>query len=181
MVKTSRRPRNGAERVAEVARKVRGDIYVNVQGDNIRFPSSWIERGVRALRADRTARFHTLASAITSDEELFNPNKVKVALTPAPRGYTAGWFSRFPLPYVRDKDKRPVCRQARFYKHLGFYFYRRAGLLQFARWTPGAHEKAESLEQLRILERGERIGVTVVRGTCVTIDSADDLRRAVAK
>lgn len=180
VVRTSRRARNGTERAAEVARKVRGDIYVNIQGDNVRFPASWLDRGIAALAGSRAERFHTLATPISSDDELFNPNKVKAALIQERRGLVAGWFSRFPLPYVRDRDARPAWRQARFYKHLGFYFYRRAGLLQFARWTPGPHEKAESLEQLRILERGGRIGVTVVRGKCVTVDSPEDLAGGVA-
>ena len=178
VVMTSRKARNGTERTAEVARKIRADIYVNIQGDNVRFPSGWLARGIEDLKRSRGRLFHTLVTAFESAAEVKNPDRVKVTLVESTGGRRqtkkAGWFSRSIIPHPRSRSTGGASSGLKYYKHLGFYFYRRAGLVEYARWGPGVYERAESLEQLRILECGYEMGVTVVSGKCFTVDSRRD-------
>jgi 3-deoxy-manno-octulosonate cytidylyltransferase (CMP-KDO synthetase) len=182
IVMTSKHLLNGSERVAEVAKQVAGDIFVNVQGDFLRFNLNWINEGVAALRADRKLQFLTLITRIREDKELFDPDRVKVVVRGNPPS-EALWFSRYPLPFVRSDSnsnsyRENICRENKFWKHLGIYFYRRSGLKLYQSWSAGIYEKAESLEQLRILENGKRIGAIVVKGKSICIDSPEDLKIA---
>lgn len=174
---TSRRARNGSERVAEVASRIKAALYVNVQGDMLRYPVSWLDQLVDLMRSRRSLQFGTLVTRIKSDTDLFDPNRVKAVLI-GPKGRElAGWFSRYPLPYLRgDVQTGEYARKGQYYLHHGIYAYRPAGLRSYKRWTVGIHEKAESLEQLRILEQGGEIGVMIARGTAHSVDSPADLR-----
>ncbi len=178
IVMTSKRPRNGSERTAEVAQKIPGDIFVNIQADNLVFSPAWIERALAAIISNRREKFHTLVTQITDEADLADPSRVKVALIKTDYGKAASWFTRAAAPYTRDAKNGRDCIGTRCYKHIGIYLYRRSGLKLYQSWPMGTYEKAESLEQLRILEQGQRIGVTVVRGKSIEIDSARDIRRA---
>ncbi|MFQ5606916.1 MAG: 3-deoxy-manno-octulosonate cytidylyltransferase [Candidatus Zixiibacteriota bacterium] len=178
VILTTNRPRNGSERTAEVACSITGGYFVNIQGDNLVFSPGWIDTGVRALKSNRTRKFHTLVTAIRSSGEMENHSRVKVAVLGAGPGRRAGWFSRSPLPCVKPNKISEDWRRFRCYKHIGVYFYRRSGLELYQSWKPGRYEKAESLEQLRILEHGESIGVSVVSGASIVIDSERDLKNA---
>ncbi len=169
--------RNGSERVAEVANKVSGDIFVSVQGDFLKFNPNWIDSGVSALRAQKQLQFLTLVTRITDDRELFNPDRVK-AVVVGESSSEALWFTRYPVPFMRDEVESDIWRRFKYWKHLGIYFYRRSGLKLYQSWPMSAHEKAESLEQLRILENGKKIGTIVVRGKSICIDSPEDLKIA---
>ena len=173
-VMTSARLKTGTDRMAEVARRVKGDIYVNVQADNIGLKASVLDRMIDKFKAQKSVGFGTMARRIGSDDELFDPDKVKVIFN---RRGEALWFSRFPLPYLQGAVKRNRARQFVFWEHIGIYFMRRPALLQFTRWGRSDLEKAESLEQLRVLENGAKMAVYPTTMKTVSIDSPMDLER----
>lgn len=179
VIRTAVGNRNGSERTFEVSQKIPARFYVNIQGDNLRFRPSWIDQGLAELSSRRKEKFLTLFTPIKSDTELFNPDRVKATLAETADGLQALWFSRFPLPLLRQAGPGELSGQFKFYKHLGFYFYRNSGLKLYGSWSPGAYEKAESLEQLRILERGCSIGALKVRGESLVIDSPADLAESI--
>jgi len=175
-IRTSARLRNGTERTAEVASRISADIFINVQGDTAIYRASWIDRAIEDMLA-RRSEFHTLAIPITQDESLFNPAVVKVAIGKVDDQARALWFSRYPIPFVRDAKggAKTWLKIAKFWRHIGIYLYTRHGLAQYSGQPMGAIERAESLEQMRILEAGWTMGVTLVRGRAVSVDSPRDI------
>jgi 3-deoxy-manno-octulosonate cytidylyltransferase (CMP-KDO synthetase) len=174
VVMTSKRHRTGSDRVAEVAQQDRAGIIINVQGDTFGLQPTLLDRVIPTFQADRSLQYATLARAINSDADLFDPNLVKVVVADDGR---ALWFSRFPVPYLHSPGDQPRSEQFRFLGHLGIYFFRKRGLADFASWRQGRHEKAESLEQLRIMERGARMQVFLTRSRTISIDTPADLRK----
>jgi 3-deoxy-manno-octulosonate cytidylyltransferase (CMP-KDO synthetase) len=176
---------SGTDRLAEVARKVKADWLVNVQGDLPFIHAETITRAVQPLRRNRTIPMGTVCTPIHDKSEWHNPNIVKVLKDRA--GY-ALYFTRAPIPYARNDgvdlsgSKRSARRKLRLwgYRHLGLYVYRRDFLLKFARLPPTALERIESLEQLRALENGYRIYVAEVDERSVEVDTAEDLERAAS-
>jgi 3-deoxy-manno-octulosonate cytidylyltransferase (CMP-KDO synthetase) len=153
---------SGSDRIAEVAR-TRGwgpqEIVVNVQGDEPLIPTAVIDQVAGLLDAHPSAPIATLATPVTSIEELFDPNIVKV-VTDA-RGM-ALYFSRAPLPWNRDSAPAGLHSQTDFSgarRHRGIYAYRVAALQSLTSFAPGALEQREQLEQLRALEHGLAICV----------------------
>ena len=175
VVRTSSRHATGSDRAAEAIGRIPGRIIVNVQADNFGVKATVLDRAVAAVDADRKVRFATLAYRLTDDAELFNPNVVKVVISPRDR--RALWFSRFPIPYVRDVAEDNRTGQHRFFGHIGIYLYRRSGLLEFASWKRTAAEKAESLEQLRVLENGGAMTVYETRMRSVSVDAPEDIEK----
>ncbi len=106
-----------------------------------------------------------------------NPNCVKVVCDAAGR---ALYFSRSPIPYVRNGRPSFTMQPASFLQHLGLYAYRRAFLLQLATLPPEPLEQLEQLEQLRVLALGHPIQVGLVREVGVSVDTYDDYLRFVA-
>jgi 3-deoxy-manno-octulosonate cytidylyltransferase (CMP-KDO synthetase) len=174
VVRTSKRCRTGSDRTAEVLQKIGGDIVINIQADSLNLSPSALDMVVKAMKKDRSVRFATLARRIRSDDELFDPNRVKVVTTADDQ---ALWFSRFPIPYIQQTDVRSRWRQFRFLLHIGIYFFRAEALRQYAAWPRTPLEKAESLEQLRILEQGETLRVFTTNMKSLTIDTPEDLNR----
>ena len=178
---TSRRHRSGTDRLAEVARKIKADWLVNVQGDLPFLRAQTIARALRPMRRDRAIPMGTACTPIYDFDEWRNPNVVKVVSDCA--GF-ALYFSRAPIPYPRaDAGMRPSRNGAQAkrlwgYRHLGLYVFRRDFLLRFARLRPSALEKSESLEQLRALQNGYRIYVAEVDEPSIEVDTAADLRAA---
>lgn len=182
VVMTSKHHASGTDRLAEVARKIRAGWLVNVQGDLPFIHSETIVRAIRPLRRDRTIPMGTVCTAIYDEEEWYNPNVVKVLFD---RAGFALYFSRSPIPYVRngviDPNRRKTLRAKRRvwgYRHLGLYVYRRDFLLKFSRLRPTVLEQIERLEQLRALENGYRIYVAKVDETGVEVDTPADLKKA---
>ncbi len=175
VVRTGSRHVTGSDRAAEVVRKIGGKVIVNVQADNFGLKPSMLDRVIAAMKADRKIGCATLAYRLTDDRELFNPHVVKVVTAPKTR--RALWFSRFPIPYLRDAAEHNRVGQHRFFGHIGIYFYRKTALLQFADWKRGEAERAESLEQLRILENGGAISVFETRIRTVSVDTPEDLTK----
>ena len=174
VVLTSSRCKTGTDRVAEAFRKLGGDIVINVQADSFNLAPSALDKIVSAMKKDRSIRFATMARPIRTDEELFDPNKVKVVRS---ADELALWFSRFPIPYIQRAEEKPRSSQFSFLLHIGIYFFRAAALRQFVLWPRTALEKAESLEQLRVLEHGGKMRLFISNMNSVTIDSPADLKR----
>jgi 3-deoxy-manno-octulosonate cytidylyltransferase (CMP-KDO synthetase) len=159
----------GSDRVAEAARRLGlgpAEIVVNLQGDQPLCPPSLIEAAVQPLRDDPALGLSTAAVPL-SPAEAADPAKVKVVLD---KDGFALYFSRSPLPYVRDPGTRVA-----FYKHLGVYAFRMAALQAFTGWPPGVLERAESLEQLRALENGLRIKVVITDHDSPAVDRPEDV------
>lgn len=155
---------SGTDRMAEVARKIKADIYVNVQGDEPTIQATEIDRLIRGLGRFPIA---TLAHAIETERERKNPHVVKVVAAPDGR---ALYFSRSPIPYPRQTGS------GLGWRHIGIYAYRAAALRQFVRWKPSPLEVTESLEQLRALENGLEIRVIPTKMRCQGVDTPADLR-----
>ena len=112
---------------------------------------------------------------ITQIDELTSPNTAKVVVDN--NGY-ALYFSRSPVPYYRDNRDFSVWIQHHiFYKHVGIYSYRRSFLLDYTQWKPTSLETIEKLEQLRVLEHGNKIKVAETTAEPVCVDTPEDLKR----
>jgi 3-deoxy-manno-octulosonate cytidylyltransferase (CMP-KDO synthetase) len=169
---------SGSDRVASVALHMTGDIFVNIQGDEPLIAPEMIDQGVQLLLDDTSVPVGTLVKQISSQEELFNPNVVKVVLN---NGGYAIYFSRSTVPYVRGgADEKQWLERHTFYKHIGLYVFRRKFLIQYTQLPVSNLEKAERLEQLRILEAGYKIKAGITTYDSIPIDTPEDAARVVA-
>jgi 3-deoxy-manno-octulosonate cytidylyltransferase (CMP-KDO synthetase) len=175
-VLTRRDHPSGTDRVAEVARRLDADIIINLQGDEPLVDPAALDLLPALLEKDRDAAMATLAVPLTSAEQWQNPNCVKVVCDAVGR---ALYFSRSPIPYVRDGRPDFAAQPPRFLQHLGLYAYRRAFLLALAALPPEPLEQLEKLEQLRALALGRRIQVGVVRQAAIGVDTWEDYERFV--
>jgi len=173
VIMTSKRHQTGSDRIAEVIKKTGGDIIVNIQADNFGVKAGVLDRAITEFTRKRNLQYGTLAYKIDNDRELMDPNLVKVVLSD--EDY-ALWFSRYPIPYIKSGKKKNYTTQHSFYGHIGIYFYRKQGLIKFAGWKRSTCEKAESLEQLRILENGEKIKVFKTKMNSVSVDAPEDVK-----
>ncbi|MBL8022703.1 MAG: 3-deoxy-manno-octulosonate cytidylyltransferase [Elusimicrobia bacterium] len=169
---TSNKCRSGTDRVAEVSRRIKADLYLNIQGDEPLMTARTL-RKVLALHQDRSVVLGTVATALTA-ADWSDPNAVKVLLDK--RGDSL-YFSRSPLPYFREGAPAFPPRNRFLYKHLGVYSYRPETLRAFVRWSPGFYEGAEKLEQLRALENGVRLRVAVTPDDSIGVDLPGDVAR----
>ena len=165
---TSDKHRSGTDRVAEVAKKLKGYTHIiNVQGDEPLVDPTVVSKLAASMAKDRKIEMITSASIFTPEDDLTNPNMVKVVLDRESNGL---YFSRSLIPYVRNDGVRP-----KFYRHQGIYGYTTKFLLQFVKWKPGILEQAESLEQLRALENGAKIRVVLAKHAAVSVDTPEDV------
>lgn len=169
---------SGTDRIQEVAAKLGlSDDYpvVNVQGDEPLIPPDVIDQVAFLLLADNVS-MATLCEPIDSLTDFADPNVVKVVMNEAGE---AIYFSRAPIPWDRTKGHEGVPAGAS--RHVGIYAYRVKLLNEFVSWPPGRLEQIEKLEQLRILERGIKIGVARADTSIPPgIDTASDLERTLA-
>lgn len=177
---TSEQCASGTDRVAEVAAALPdADILVNLQGDEPEMAASAVDQVIELLLDDPTANMATLATPLRDAEQLANPACVKVVFDDAGR---ALYFSRSQIPFVREAEDFDLqAEPPLFYQHLGIYAYRRDFLLELAKWQPTSIERAEKLEQLRVLQRGHAIAVGVTNHSSSGIDTADDYAAFVAR
>ena len=165
---------SGTDRLAEVAAGIKSDLIVNVQGDEPLINPAMIDQAVEPLLANDAIEMGTLKCRITSEEEYLNPNVVKVVTD---HDNFALYFSRSPLPFLREQDWREVS----LYKHVGLYVYRRDLLLTYPDLPETALEKAEKLEQLRALEHGHRIYVAETGHQSIGVDAPEDVAKVLAE
>ncbi len=164
---------SGSDRIAEVAAESDAEIIVNIQGDEPLIEPAAIDLGVKILLDHPAAQVGTLVRPLRDAADLRNPNIVKVALA---QDHTALYFSRSPIPFCRGaQTDAEWLQQHTYFKHIGLYIFRRDTLLQFVNWPPGALEKVESLEQLRLLEHGVKIHVAVTEYEARGVDTREDL------
>ena len=177
-VMTRAEHRSGTERVAEVAATTAREgeeIYVNVQGDEPLIEPEAIDTLVEAMESDESVSVATLMVPIAKPADIMDPNVVKVVLD---FDGNALYFSRAPIPWVRDRDA-PV--HAQHMKHLGLYAFRRAALLDFPTLPLGDLERIEQLEQLRWMENGYKIRVAETPHDSVSVDVPEDVARVTCR
>lgn len=195
VVLTSEGHPSGTDRIAELVEKMAfsdNTVVVNVQGDEPLIPPENIQHVAGKLADATSADMTTLCIPIKHSEELFNPNVVKVVLDN--QGY-ALYFSRSTMPWNRDAfpDNYPGFTQkylnsvkldnlqCPYYRHIGLYAYRAGFLKRYVKLPPSALEKAEALEQLRVLSNGFRIQVVITTDdSSIGVDTEADLQRVRA-
>jgi 3-deoxy-manno-octulosonate cytidylyltransferase (CMP-KDO synthetase) len=164
---TSDKHRSGTDRVYEVAQRIQADVYVNIQGDEPLARPEHLDALLQPMQ-DPKVMVSTIKTPCPP-QDLDNPNAVKVVTDLNGR---ALYFSRSTIPF--DRDKTGVVT---YFKHLGFYAYRKAALDKFCNLPESKLEAAERLEQLRFLDNGIDIYVAETPFNTVGVDTEEDLRR----
>jgi 3-deoxy-manno-octulosonate cytidylyltransferase (CMP-KDO synthetase) len=164
---------SGTDRIAEVAAKLGwndDDIVVNVQGDEPLIEPQLIREVAEHLANSKDAVMATACHPIHDEASLLNPNVVKVVMD---ANSNALYFSRAPIPYPRDEAHK---QNINAYRHIGIYAYRVGFLKKYATLAPSELEKIESLEQLRVLYHGFKIGVAITQNAPASgVDTQEDL------
>ncbi|MCD6420769.1 MAG: 3-deoxy-manno-octulosonate cytidylyltransferase [Synergistetes bacterium] len=161
---------SGSDRVAMVVEDKDVDIVVNIQSDDPLVKVEMVDSAIEAMLNESNVDMVALAKRIEREDEFTSANTVKVVFD---ERHFALYFSRAPIPYPRYEGQ-PA------YKHVGPYVYRKEFLLKFLSWEPTPLERTESLEQLRILEKGYRIKIVETDVETVEVDVPEDLKRVEA-
>ncbi|MGB5107255.1 MAG: 3-deoxy-manno-octulosonate cytidylyltransferase [Candidatus Zixiibacteriota bacterium] len=156
--------RNGSERCAAAVREITCDIVIDIQGDEVTITPEQLERSVQMIESDPALMVATAAFPVLQSEDLGDPNLVKVAIDS--HGHAID-FSRQPISITGKKITN--------YGHAGIYVYRKEFLLKYADLPQTPRELAESLEQLRILEHGHKIGVAIINKPLLSVNTPEDL------
>ncbi len=165
---------SGTDRLAEAAERLgisEHDVVVNIQGDQPLFPAEIVEQVARPLLVDPALPMSTLIYKIVRPEEINDPNHVKTVFD---RHGNALYFSRSAIPFQRNPEEK---NRPTYYKHLGFYAYRKGFLLTFVGLPEGEWEHFEKLEQLRALEYGYTIRVVLTEHDSIEVDTPKDIER----
>ncbi|MCB4808373.1 3-deoxy-manno-octulosonate cytidylyltransferase [Tamlana sp. 62-3] len=162
----------GSDRIAEAVEHLDVDIVVNVQGDEPFTDEESLKKLINVFKNDskNEVDLASLMVHITNEDEINNPNTVKVVLD---QSDFALYFSRSPIPYPRDKSV-----DVKYFKHKGVYAFRKQALLDFYNLPMKTLEASEKLEQLRYLEYGKRIKMVETDVEGIEIDTPEDLVRA---
>jgi 3-deoxy-manno-octulosonate cytidylyltransferase (CMP-KDO synthetase) len=172
---TSSRHQSGTDRIAEVASKTNYEIIVNIQGDEPLIPPTNIDKIVAPMLKDRNLNVATLAFRFKNIYEVMDINNVKVVLDV--NGFSL-YFSRSIIPFNRNQSIVKLdLNKTRYYKHIGLYAFRKDYLLRFAKMKPSDLEKSEKLEQLRIIENGDKIKVVITTLDSHSVDTKQDLEK----
>ncbi len=171
-VMTSSRCQSGTDRVYEASRGTRAEFIINIQGDEPFMTAATLKKACKKLKDSPDCQIGTACTRIQEAKDIENPNCVKVAMN---KGGRALYFSRCAIPFhhqLSDLKGYP------YYKHCGFYIYRREALKRFVKLKPSPLERLERLEQLRALENGMNISVAEVPPLGPAIDVPEDLKAA---
>lgn len=176
-IMTPKNVSTGSDRIAIAAKQVEGaKIIVNIQGDEPFIRGEMIDQAIEPLLFDPSVQITTLAKRIESIDELKSSSVVKVVFDY--QNY-AMYFSRSPIPFVRDaKTSIEKITKFEIYKHIGLYAFRIEALLRFTSLEQTDLEKAEQLEQLRLLENGMRIKIVETEHDSLSVDTPEDLEKA---
>ena len=174
VVMTSADHPSGTDRCAEALLKCDGsyDAVINIQGDEPFIEPGQIKAVAKLL--DQKASIATLVKKIKSNDELNNVNTPKVVLG---KDGSAIYFSRHPIPFMKDVNTSDMLQLHTFYKHIGIYGYQADVLAAITSLPQSALEKAESLEQLRWLEHGYSIMTAETDQETIAVDTLADLER----
>lgn len=178
-IMTSPNHKSGTDRCWEAYQKQgeEFDVVINVQGDEPFIAHSQL-RAIMACFEDENTDIATLVKPFAEEDGLSaleNPNSPKVVLD---NDSCAVYFSRSVIPYLRGVEREDWLKHHTFYKHIGMYAFRRDVLGEVTALPQSTLEKSESLEQLRWLENGYKIGVGISDVETVGIDTPEDLERA---
>jgi 3-deoxy-manno-octulosonate cytidylyltransferase (CMP-KDO synthetase) len=165
---TSSKHKSGTDRICEVIKKIKADIVVNIQGDEPFIDYKNIDRAIEPFIKSKELNVSTLAIKIRNKSEITDSNKVKVVFD---KNGNALYFSRSTIPFDRDNIKTD------YYKHIGLYVYRVSFLKKYMNMKQTKLEKSEKLEQLRILENGEKIKVLLTAKDSFSIDTKEDYKK----
>lgn len=175
-VMTSEDLPSGSDRVLQAVQKLKynPDYVINIQGDEVFITGEIID-----TLADYVMRYSydaaTLIKRIINSEELINENIVKVALSKSAKAH---YFSRAAIPFQRDDDISQWLNNHNYYKHIGIYAYKYEILSKFVKFEPSKNEKAEKLEQLRLLDNGIDIYCKEIESELLGIDTPEDVKKA---
>ncbi len=163
---------SGSDRIAEAVENMNVDIVVNIQGDEPFINTEPLLKLIEVFRNDSSAQVDlaSLMFEITEEEEINNPNNVKVVVN---QNNFALYFSRSVIPYPREKNVG-----VRYMKHVGVYAFRKQALLDFYHLPMKSLEASEKLEQLRYLEFGKQIKMVETTHVGIGIDTKEDLEKA---
>lgn len=163
---------SGSDRIAEAVANVDCDIVVNVQGDEPFTEHESLYKVLEVFKDDvkKEIDLASLMVEITDDDEIKNPNTVKVIVD---QDNFALYFSRSPIPFPRDENAG-----ARYFKHKGIYAFRKDAILDFAKLPMQFLEASEKIECIRYLEYGKRIKMVETQIQGVEIDTPEDLEKA---
>ena len=161
VIMTSDQHHSGTDRVGEVASKVEGDLFINIQGDEPLIEPQMI-RDIIGIFADESVYYGSLRKQITDEAEIQAPSTVKVVVD---KNEDALYFSRSVIP-SNIKDGK----LARVYRHVGIYAYKRDFLMTFIQLPPAELEAGEGLEQLRALENGYKLRVHETQFDSIGVD-----------
>ena len=164
---------SGTDRCAEIAKRHTDyDIVINIQGDEPLIHPDTINQCIKLIKEGFD--ISTLCRVIEQEEEVTNPNVVKVTFG---TNNNALYFSRSTIPFVRNYDPSEWNRHADFHKHLGIYGFTRKALLEVSQLPVGRLESIEKLEQLRWLEAGYAIGIDKTEHDSIGLDTPEQVAR----
>jgi 3-deoxy-manno-octulosonate cytidylyltransferase (CMP-KDO synthetase) len=177
-IMTSPKHQSGTDRCYEVLEKIGKDKYeivVNIQGDEPFIHPEQIDKVVKCFHKE-TVQISTLGHLIADSRDLINPGIVKIARNV---NGEALYFSRSPIPYIRDANNADWTKLYPYLKHIGIYAYRSDVLEKIVKLPTSSLEKVESLEQLRWLENGYSIMVEITDKESFPVDYPEDLKRFI--
>lgn len=179
-IMTNSSHKSGTERIEEAFQKIgeRADVVINVQGDEPFIDPNQIKAVAELFINNPNTDISTLVRPFDSErgiKDLEDPNLVKVAISETGK---ALYFSRSVIPYIRKYPKKEWTSKHQFYTHIGIYAYRAEVLKEIVLLPESDLEKAESLEQLRWLQNGKSIFVSVSEIPTIGIDTPEDLASA---
>jgi 3-deoxy-manno-octulosonate cytidylyltransferase (CMP-KDO synthetase) len=172
-VMTSKDHPSGTDRIIEAVGFMDVGICINIQADEPLIDPAVITSVARALIDDKDVLMATAAKRIEDDADIHDPNVVKVVVD---KFDFALYFSRAPIPYHRDAQE---ARQQVYFKHVGLYGYTKEFLFVYKNLPASRLERAERLEQLRVLEAGHRIKVVETKFDTIGVDTPEDLAKVV--
>ena len=164
---------SGTDRVAYVYKQLemKADIILNIQGDEPLITGDTIDNLILKFSVS-SFDVGTLIKKITVQEELFNPSVVKVVLG---MDNQALYFSRSPIPYLREVKPEHWLMKSSYWKHIGIYAYKEKALFDFIRLKPTNIEQSEKLEQLRLLGNGSKFLCVETDNELIGVDTPEDL------
>ncbi len=165
---------SGTDRIAAACKDNDADIIVNIQGDEPMINGDSIDNLISEFTKS-DADVATMYKKIDNSDDIFDPSVVKVVFSDNKK---ALYFSRSPIPYIRDVDKCEWIRSNDYFKHIGIYAYRRKALIDFTELKQSQLEKMESLEQLRLLQRGYSYLCVETKDSMLGVDTPNDLEKA---
>jgi len=171
VVMTSPDCASGSDRIFEAVKDLNAAYILNIQGDEPLIDPGIIDNLVTTLWKEKQAPVATVMKRIDKEEDLANPNVVKVVVDK--KGY-ALYFSRSIMPFNRETA---AFNTLIYYKHLGIYGYQKSFLMSFKKLPKSMLEETEKLEQLRVLEAGYKIKMIETDKETLSVDTAEDLEK----